>query len=59
MLNESEDGAGNQGGGGESDQRGGGLGGLLEIAPDFTQQDREAIERVSILHSPNPRKILM
>lgn len=47
MLNESEDNAGNQGSGGESDNRGGGLGGLLEIAPDFTQQDREAIERVS------------
>lgn len=49
MLNESDENAGGNAGG-ESDNRGGSLlgGGLLEVAPDFTQQDREAIERVSI-----------
>lgn len=46
MLNESEDGRQAPVGGEE-----GGFGGLLDVGsvPEFTQQDREAIERVSLL----------
>lgn len=49
MLNETEDGRqAPLGAGNEGDDRGG-FGGLLDVGsvPEFTQQDREAIERVS------------
>lgn len=48
MLNESEDGRQVPVGG---DEDRGGFGGLLDVGsvPEFTQQDREAIERVSLL----------
>lgn len=48
MLNESEDGRQAPVGGDDDDERGN-FGGLLDVGsvPDFTQQDREAIERVS------------
>lgn len=49
MLNESEDGRQAPVGGGDDDDRAN-FGGLLDVGsvPEFTQQDREAIERVSL-----------
>lgn len=49
MLNESEDGRQAPVGGGEEEDRGN-FGGLMDVEGvlDFTQQDREAIERVSL-----------
>lgn len=49
MLNESDDGRQAPVGGGADDDDRGGFGGLLDVgnAPEFTAQDREAIERVS------------
>lgn len=48
MLNESDDGR-SAPAGGDDDDRGGNFGGLLDIGsvPEFTAQDREAIDRVS------------
>lgn len=52
MLNESEDGRQAPVGGDDDEDRGN-FGGLLDVGsvPDFTQQDREAIERVSLAAS--------
>lgn len=49
MLNESEDGRQAPVGGADDDDDRGNFGGLLDVGsvPEFTQQDREAIERVS------------
>lgn len=49
MLNESEDGRQAPVGGDDDDDRGN-FGGLLDVGsvPEFTQQDREAIDRVSL-----------